>query len=338
MLRYHLVRLLLHLGLPVLLLAGCNPVQPIVRDGLGRTLPVNNAAVTQVQPVGFPGVFTAVWDATPDPAATIIYLVGEGPDGPGLFQVPAAGGNVTPVTTGEPFADPTGVAASLDGGTIYVADGKAVLGQGGILAVDAATHNVAVVPGSQATAARGLNVAVVDGVPTIYFVGAVMDSGAPAVYRIPATGGTAELLASGSPLVEPTGVTVAADGTAYVIDRLAGGNGLAAVFRLGADGALEQIADGFRTGDRVAGIALTSNDGVLLVSALAPDHAAAQVLGIVLASGDKFVVTKEVELHPGSGGVHRAHNSDTFAWADSSVRRGQHHDICSPCVMRIDTP
>lgn len=338
MLRYHLVRVLLHLGLPVLFLAGCNPVQPLVRDGLGRSLPVNNAAVAQVQPVGFPGVFTQVWDATPDPDANIIYLVGEGPSGPGLFQVPAAGGDVIPVVTNEPFADPTGVAASLDGATLYVADSKAVLGQGAILAVDVATRNVTVVPGSQETAARGLNVAAIDGTPYIYFVGALTDTGAPAVYRIPTAGGEAELLASGAPLVEPTGVTAAKDGTVYVVDRLAAGDGLAAVFRLGVDGALEQIADGFRTGERVAGVALTGDEGVLLVSAFDLGRAGAQVLGIVLASGDKFVVTKEVELHPGSGGVHRAHNSNTFAWADSSHGRPRSGNVCSPCVMRINAP
>ena len=70
----------------------------------------------------------------------------------------------------------------------------------------------------------------------------------------------------------------------------------------------------------------------------APDRASAQVLGIVLESGDKLIITKEVELHPGSGGVHRAHNANAFAWADSGGAIRPPRSICSPCVMRIETP
>ncbi len=81
MLRYRLARLLLALGMPALVLAGCAPVAPIVRDGMGHSLPINNAAVGAVTPVGSPGAFTTPWDAAPDPQGKTIYIVGEGPDG-----------------------------------------------------------------------------------------------------------------------------------------------------------------------------------------------------------------------------------------------------------------
>jgi DNA-binding beta-propeller fold protein YncE len=335
MLHKRFAQVLLYSGLAALAVAGCVPVRPITRDGLGNELPINNAVVAAVEPLGYPGVFTAAWDAALSPDAQTVYFVGSGPQGPGVFQVPGDGGDVTVLAAGEPLADPTGVAVSLDGAMVYVADGKAVLGQGAVLAVDPADGTVAVVAGSQGTAARGLSTAKVGDTEYIYFVGARSEDGAPAVYRIAAGGGQAELLAAGAPLVEPVGVTATSDGTVYVVDRLAGGGGLAAVFRI-AGGEITTVATGLRTGERVAGAALTGDEQVLLVSAMAPDRPSAQVLGIVLGSGDKFVVTKEVEQHPGSGGVHRAAGSNTFVWADSGG--GVRPPRCSPCVMRIDTP
>jgi hypothetical protein len=54
------------------------------------------------------------------------------------------------------------------------------------------------------------------------------------------------------------------------------------------------------------------------VSALAPDKESARVLVIDLRTGEQGIITKVIEANTGSGGVHRAHDVNFFAWADSS--------------------
>jgi hypothetical protein len=103
---------------------------------------------------------------------------------------------------------------------------------------------------------------------------------------------------------------------------LASGNDLGSVFRI--DGtAVETIASNFRTGKPVVGAALTLDESALLVSALAADRDSAQVLLIELASLQKGIVNKVIEANQGSGGLHRAHNRNFVAWADSPAGPGR---------------
>jgi hypothetical protein len=96
----------------------------------------------------------------------------------------------------------------------------------------------------------------------------------------------------------------------YVADR--GGQ----VFRI-ADGQVTPMISGIRTGNP-AGATMTTDESVLLVSALAPDQDSARVLVIELGSGAAGIITKVIENNSGSGGVHRANDVNFFAWADSS--------------------
>ena len=68
---------------------------------------------------------------------------------------------------------------------------------------------------------------------------------------------------------------------------------------------------------RGVGAALTLDQSLLLVSALDASHDSAQVFVISLATGDKLIANKGISQNRGSGGVHRAHNRNFFAWADS---------------------
>lgn len=64
-----------------------------------------------------------------------VYFTGTSPEGvPGVFKVPAAGGNVVAVATGDPLEDPSGIAIAPNG-DIYVANTSALGGLGSIVRV-----------------------------------------------------------------------------------------------------------------------------------------------------------------------------------------------------------
>lgn len=312
--------------------SACTPAQlairPVAKSGSGEELPLRNEALKSVQMVGKPEIYEIPWDATPDPDGNIVYFTATGELGSGVFRVAAAGGETSAVAAGDPFVSPLGLAMSLDGERVYVADAKAG-SSGQIFVVTAAGGEVTPLAGTEGSTPRAVEVASENSSDVLYFSGVDPADGQPAVMRIGASGGELELIAKGAPLVEPGGIAITADGIVYVADRLASGNGLGSVFRI-EGGNIETIAENFRAGTPVVGATLTLDEGALLVSALAPHRDRAQVLLIVLSTLERAIVNKGIFANAGSGGVHRAHNANLFAWADSS--RGKRGS-----VGRVDT-
>lgn len=66
------------------------------------------------------------------------------------------------------------------------------------------------------------------------------------------------------------------------------------------------------------------------MSALDVDRDSAQVLLVKLDTLDKLAVTKVISANHGSGGVHRAHNTDVFAWADNMIQKPGHVYFIKP--------
>lgn len=300
-----------------LLLAGC---------GGAPALPLRNEALSSVDLVSQAEQFDTPWDATPDPDGQQIYFTATGAQGAGLFNVPAAGGVTRAMAVGQPFVAPRGLAISSDGQQIYVADSQATGGDGRtgrVFVVPVAGGAPAELPGTAGTAPRGLEVARENNADVLYVAGNVAGSSEPAVLRLPLAGGAeVSVVAKGAPLVEPAGIAVAKSGALYVADRRASGGELGSVFRIsGAN--VEVIARDVRTGKPVVGAALTLDESALLVSALAPDRDSAQVLLIELGTLKQGIINKVIEANTGSGGVHRAHNRNFFAWADSTVPGGR---------------
>ena len=314
-------------GIAVFSLAACQlTIQPPTNAAAHQTLPLRNELLSRVDLVGFPELFTAPQDATPDPDGQIVYFTATGLEAPGLFQVAAAGGETTAVATGAPFVAPQGLASSMDGTLIYVADPQAANADGSLgqlFVVPAAGGEPMPLAGAAGSAPRGVEVSSENGADVIYFSGLDPSDGQPAVMKIDATGSELSIIAKGAPLVDPVGLVVTKAGVVYVADQMASGNGLGSVFQI-ENGTVTTIADQFRTGNPV-GATLTLDESVLLVSAMAPDRDSAQVLVIELASGQQGIINKVIEANSGSGGVHRAHNVNVFAWADSTggnPRRG----------------
>ncbi len=313
-------------GLMLSVVSACSPAQlmirPVAQSGPGEELPLRNEVLSRVEIVGKPELYDTPWDATPDPDGNIIYFTATGSAGSGVYRVAAEGGESIEVAVGEPFATPLGLAMSTDGEIVYVADAEAG-GEGGsgrIFVVPVAGGEVTIVAGTEGTAPRGVEVASEDGSDVVYFSGVDPTDGQAAVMKIGAAGGSLNVVAKGAPLVEPGGLAIRQDGVVYVADRSAAGNDLGSVFRIEGTN-IETIAENFRAGTPVVGATLTLDEGALLVSALAPNRDSAQVLLILLPSLERGIVNKVIAANSGSGGVHRAHNVNVFAWADS--KRGR---------------
>lgn len=139
------------------------------------------------------------------------------------------------------------------------------------------------------------------------------------MFRVPPDGGDVETLATGEPFSEPTGVAVTNDGTVYVVDADAATDerGEAAVMRL-RDDEVETVIDGIGAGP-AAGIAVTLDAGTLLVSGLDPESRRDRVYVLDTKSRKLAQIVEPFDSFSRAAGLHRAHDANVFAWADSEA-------------------
>lgn len=143
----------------------------------------------------------------------------------------------------------------------------------------------------------------VGGVESVYFSGVDPESGTGGVFSVPLAGGDVTTVATGFADV-PSGVAVATDGTVYAAEG-------DALYEL-VDGVATVIADGITLGEP-AGLALTPDDGSVMVSSLLDGHSAVTLV----ARQDHAVsfVTDTIDANTGSGGLHRAASeASVYAW------------------------
>lgn len=158
----------------------------------------------------------------------------------------------------------------------------------------------------------------------LYFSG-VSDDGSAAVFQV--TGATASSVYSGLPLVDPSGIAVQSDGTLLVAEtRLLDADSTVAseagIVRI-KDGGASVIATGFATG-YPAGIALTLDEKVLLVSGEGPDRSDTVYLIDMANPGAAPRAIRDTfsAYQDSSAGLKRAHDSNTFVWASLAADGG----------------
>lgn len=137
----------------------------------------------------------------------------------------------------------------------------------------------------------------------------------PAVYHLDLANDAVETVFRGAPLVSPSRMTVASDGTVWVVDRAAGSDGGGAVVRIRA-GEASVVAEGFVAGEP-AGVALTVDESTVLVSSLdATGHS--QVFIVDAATYATATFNGVIGANTASGGLVRSRVGEdgrqTFAW------------------------
>lgn len=260
----------------------------------------------------------APFDATPSPDGKQIYYTAlstdeAGEQVPGVFSVAANGGEITRLAAGEPLAAPVNISVSLDGKQLFVADPAA----SAIFSLATTGGTPSPLAGTEGYSPRGLTVATDrDGREYLYFTGRATDGQAAGLFRIAAEGGAVETVATGDPFADPAGVAVTAKGVAYVVESSTD-NATARVIRVTkgtADTFIEGIGIGFP-----AGITLTRDDATVIVSGL--DPATKRDVVYFVGAADKKIarLSKTVGQFHEPAGLHRAHEADVFAWADSQA-------------------
>jgi sugar lactone lactonase YvrE len=291
-----------------LILSACAPPPP-----LPATAPAQSSG-PQITPATQSGDYTTPLDSVPDPVGQTIYFTAQNSKGKGVFKVIATGGAASEVFVGAPFISPTGVGMAPDGKQMFVADPQA----NQIFAVAIAqgsNPSPTTLAASNGATPRGMDVVSENGQTSIYFSGKDPQDGQPAVFKL-AGMDKLSIITKGAPLVEPDGIAVAPDGTVYVADRAAAGDGFGTVFKI-KEGVVSALVAKVRTGNP-AGIALTQDGSTLLVSAFQPDGKSDQVLVVNTATGESASVTDVVGKNSAAGGVHRAHTLNEFSWIDST--------------------
>lgn len=262
-------------------------------------------------------------DAAPSPDGKRIYYLAvsnDGSDQPnaGVFAVDAdaeGSGEIEELASGQPLLTPLGIDSSLDGSALFIADTTAGAGAtGALFRLAAAGGMPSTVPGTEGYRPAGLVVSERRGEEVLYFTGHDPETGEGAVFRISTGGGEAHRIASFGADSEPGGVAVAENGELYVADHAGAG---ARVLRVRDEEVREYVKEiglGFP-----AGIALTSDSRTLLISGLDPETKHDVVYSVNLASREIGRVTQGISAFRESAGLHRAHDTNVFAWADSQA-------------------
>jgi DNA-binding beta-propeller fold protein YncE len=263
------------------------------------------AAAPKVALVAKLGAHTTALDASPDPAANVIYYTTGGAR-PGIYSVPAGGGAQHKVLSGGLLRRPGGIAVSNDGKRLFVTDYRA----GHILVVPVDGGAPHVLRGTRGSAPRGLEIQTRDGRQLVVYTGVARD-GSAAVLRIPASGATRPtVVAKGGKLRLPDGVAISRTGAIYVSDHALGGRALRIV-----GSKVTTVAGAIRLGEP-AGLALTLDESKLLISSLSKATGTAQVVIVDLATGSQSTFDDVIGVNHSAGGLHRARAAAAMGWAD----------------------
>lgn len=273
--------------------------------------------------------FTHPWSGTPLPDGGVAFVATL----PATEEEPAraavlladAGGEASVLYAGALLASPLDLDVSLDGRLLFVADSVHLDGEG--QNAGGAIVQIPLDGGEPSALSAGYAPRAVTVAESgdVYFSGRDPEDGAVGVFRL--TGEGAERIYAGPPLVDPSGIAVFGDGRVLVADtslgeaedsELQSRSGVVLIH----DGQASVFASGFETG-YPAGIALTADEGTLIVSGQGTDSSN---LVFLFSTADPaepvYVETAFAGEHWSSAGLHRAHGENRFAWCDRNAAGG----------------
>lgn len=283
----------------------------------GDIIPTAPTNVTMVANGGFEGPMDVV--ASPD-GSTFYFTAHdttgslEGESTAAIFKVASAGGPSTILAGGEPLADPSGMVISCDGSTLYVADlgspsTESAEGESQIYTVATAGGDLVAFAATGVGEAAGL--AMSTDCSTVYITGYKPD-GAPAVFTVPAAGGSATILKEGAPLLSPSGVHVDANNIAWVMDHQTDEDG-GALFSIAADGTTATVATNLIISEP-AGVSLVAGGRIAVIPTRDEDGGGI-LMTIDTVTGDETVVEVPEMLDP--AGIRTATQAQVMAVVDA---------------------
>lgn len=165
----------------------------------------------------------------------------------GVWWIATESTEAVQVFVGDPLVQPTGIAISDDGSTLYISDlavaapsgtlngAVYALPSGGGSLSEQGAADVIDLPGDVAPAHGGAGL----------YVSGFTSDGTPAIFAV--SGGSSTVVVSGGQLVDPTAISISPDGAwMFVVDSLAA-DGRAAILRYALPGYAEaEIASGFQ--------------------------------------------------------------------------------------------
>lgn len=279
----------------------------------------------------------APFDAVPGPDAKVVYYTAVTKDTEGesigtLFST-APDGKSKPKELAKGFSAPVGVMVSTDGKTVYVADigsgvkevdGVPEEGKvGGIFAVPSGGGKATLLKGTEGYKPRSMDLVKEKGTDVIYFTGfdtSDPENEIPGVFKVFTDNpGQVKTILKGKPFSDLGGVVVMGEDDVFVINTSSDGEDTeTAVIRV-TGGKATVFVTGIRVGSP-AGMVTTTDKKTLLISGLADDGSGQAVVYQVDVASKKITpISKGLEGNENSGGVHRAHNRNTFAWSNCAM-------------------
>lgn len=277
------------------------------------------------------GSYRLPLDSVPSSDGGTFYFTAMGTDAmgntvPGVFSVPAAGGEATQLHLGAPLASPLGIAISSDDQTLFIADAAAgydpndrsdmpseFIGQ--ILKLPATGGRPAPFAAVNGFQPKGITLIKQAGQDIIYFTGRSSADGKPGVFSVPSDGASVTVLTAGAPLIDPAGVDVARDGTIYVTNTTSQEDATATVYSIPSGGGTPKpVVSRIKVG-YPAGLALSMDSKTLLISGQDPSLGTTVVYRANLDTKEVSTINQGIENHTDAGGLHRAAGSDLFSWS-----------------------
>lgn len=281
-------------------------------DGGGLTSPPTETSMVADEGFDSPSDAVASLDG-----ATFFFsaYTDEAAPRPGIFSVPSGGGDVTLLAGGSPLEAPPGLLLSRDGSKLYAADvsvpvGELEDGQSLLYTIDTSGGALSALAIEGVREVAGLALGPEED-ETIYLTGYNLD-GEPALFTVPATGGSATEVAAGAPFESPSGVYVSDDQVSWVMDHRPSH---------GLGGILWAVTPEGETSEVVANLGLAARAGVSLVAgggtAVIPNYTedeGGQLLTVNIASGEQTIVQSTMK---DPAGIRTAREAARFAVVDS---------------------
>lgn len=276
------------------------------------------------------GSYRLPLDSVPSADGGTFYFTAMGTDAmgntmPGVFSVPAGGGEATLLHLGAPLASPLGIAISSDDQMLFIADAAAgydpndrseMPGEsiGQILKLSVQGGRPTPIAAGNGFRPKGITLIKQADQDMIYFTGHNSADGKPGVFSLPSDGASVKVLATGGPLTDPAGVDVARDGTVYVTNTTNPLDATANVYSVpGGGGAPTSVLSRLKVG-YPAGLALSMDSKTLLISGQDPVLNTTIVYRANLDTREVGTINQGIENHTDAGGLHRAAGSDLFSW------------------------